>query len=93
MLHIISLTDYASGGNAKVLTLCGVEIYFSYATPIAVRLFDRIVATKKFYSHTTSKHRNQIRTRTEVDDAEFQEYLIRALQEAARRLLECEEVM
>lgn len=48
------------GSNRTVLTLnSGVEILFSYETPVASRFEGEYQQTEQHYSVTTSKHINQ----------------------------------
>ena len=51
---------YPIGLNQNVVALPGMDIFFSYKTPVAAFISGRgFVRTDKFYSRTTSRHINK----------------------------------
>jgi hypothetical protein len=50
-----------------------ITLYYSYETLVAIKLGDRVIATKEKYSITTTKHMNKhLPKYTEYNEEEFQ---------------------
>jgi len=86
-----SLDDYVSQyySRAKVLTIQGVKIYFSYATPIACSLPGELTTvTAETFSPTTAKHKARIPHRhdSRVGRDTFRTILAADIIEAADRV-------
>ena len=58
----MKLTKLASTGNFTKLELFSyLDIYFSYETPIAMRVFEETFVTKNNWAQTTGKHINKVK--------------------------------
>lgn len=47
------------GSNQNEVEVNGMRVLFSYSTPVAARIEDKVFRTDKKWSVTTSKHINQ----------------------------------
>ena len=62
MTELPSFENYMGNGrdNALSFSLAGVDVYFSYRTPVAFRAEGRLVVRENTWGPTTGKHLNAI---------------------------------
>lgn len=51
----------------------GIKLYFSYEEPIVLVTNDKIFVRSKFFSSTTTSHKNIAIKNHDIDDIEFQD--------------------
>jgi hypothetical protein len=70
------MKKFNTTGSCWSQLINGIEIIYSYQTPIAYRANGETVATQQKYSVTTSKHMGKyVGNRREVPDMEFRKEL------------------
>ncbi len=86
-MELPSFSNYMENGrdNALCFSLGGVDVYFSYQTPVAFRAEGRLVVRENEWGPTTGKHLNSIdggeptQKKQRVSGADFERLLDQVL--------------